>query len=73
MQGSRGTGAVGGAGTGMGTGKGAGRGRMGSQSMGPGGFCVCPGCGTRLEHKQGVPCYEMKCPKCGIQMVREKS
>ncbi|MCG2788949.1 MAG: dinitrogenase iron-molybdenum cofactor biosynthesis protein, partial [Actinomycetia bacterium] len=65
MQGSRGTGAVGGAGTGMGAGKGAGRGRMGGQSMGPGGFCVCPSCGTRLKHKQGAPCYEMKCPKCG--------
>jgi len=74
MKTSRGAGAGSGTGAGMGAGKGASKGKVGGQqSMGPGGFCACPGCGTRLEHKQGAPCYEMKCPKCGMQMVREKS
>ncbi|MBA7623467.1 hypothetical protein ES703_30863 [subsurface metagenome] len=68
-----GTGPAGmGPGTGRGLGRGVGRGRMGGQSMGPGGKCVCPGCGTKVEHKIGVPCYDMSCPKCGIKMVRDR-
>lgn len=58
--------------TGRGLGRGGGRGRMSGQSMGPGGKCVCPGCGTKVEHKIGVPCYDMSCPKCGIKMVRDR-
>ena len=68
-----GTGPAGqGPGTGRGLGRGVGRGRMGGQSMGPGGKCVCPSCGTKVEHKIGVPCYDMSCPKCGIKMVRDR-
>ena len=68
-----GTGPAGqGPGTGRGLGRGGGRGRMGGQSMGPGGKCVCPSCGTKVEHKIGVPCYDMSCPKCGIKMVRDR-
>ncbi|MHC1567020.1 MAG: hypothetical protein ACXQT5_00950 [Candidatus Syntropharchaeia archaeon] len=48
----------------------AGRGRMGGRGLGPGGECVCPNCGTRVPHKQGVPCFQESCPKCGTQMVR---
>ena len=59
-------------GTGRGLGRGGGRGRMGGQSMGPGGKCVCPSCGIKVEHKIGVPCYDMSCPKCGIKMVRDR-
>ncbi|MFC1594791.1 hypothetical protein ACFL38_05635 [Candidatus Omnitrophota bacterium] len=45
------------------------RGRAGN--AGPGGHCVCPKCGVRVEHKPGIPCSSMNCPTCGIQMVRE--
>jgi len=58
-----GTGPTGqGPGTGRGLGRGGGIGRMGGQSMGPGGQCVCPSCGTKVEHKIGVACYDMSCP-----------
>jgi len=34
--------------------------------------CVCPGCGTTATHTQrGVPCSEMRCPKCDSRMVGE--
>ena len=38
---------------------------------GPGGDCICPKCGTKVAHKLGAPCYELKCPKCGAKMGRE--
>ena len=38
---------------------------------GPGGSCICPGCGEKVPHKQGAPCFNMSCPKCGTRMVRE--
>ncbi len=71
MPGRDGTGPLGqGSGTGRGLGRGGGRGRMGGQGAGSGGMCVCPDCGTKVEHKAGVPCYEMTCPKCGAKMTR---
>ncbi len=67
-----GTGPAGqGPGTGRGLGRGSGRGRMGGQSLGPDGKCVCPKCGTTAEHRLGEPCYKISCPKCGTKMVRE--
>ena len=67
-----------GAGRGMGGGGGAGRGsagggagRMGGQGLGAGGECVCPACGEKVPHTRGVPCNQMKCPKCGQLMARE--
>ncbi len=73
MPGGDGTGPGGqGPGTGRGSGRGGGRGRMGGFSAGPVGKCVCPACGTKAEHQIGVPCYEMKCPKCGTLMIRER-
>jgi len=60
-------------GTGPPTERGQRGGRMrGTQpGAGPGGSCVCPGCGEKVPHKQGTPCYDMSCPKCGTKMVRE--
>ncbi|RLB00963.1 MAG: hypothetical protein DRG83_10810 [Deltaproteobacteria bacterium] len=61
---------------GGGFGKGQGRGRGGGQGRGfggrgPGGTCVCPACGEKVPHQRGVPCPQVKCPKCGASMVRE--
>ena len=56
-------------GGGMGRGRG-GRGRMGGFALGPGGDCVCTSCGHAAPHQRGVPCYQMKCPKCGSPMTR---
>ena len=67
----------GGSGMGRGRGRGAGGGqggggRMGGpQAAGPGGTCVCPQCGTTVPHDRGVPCAQMKCPKCGAAMARQ--
>jgi len=72
---SRGRGAGGGRGGGADRGQGQGGGRMGGPfAAGPGGYCVCPNpnCGHREPHQPGVPCTQQKCPKCGMQMVRER-
>ncbi|MBW2994838.1 DUF134 domain-containing protein [Candidatus Woesearchaeota archaeon] len=37
---------------------------------GPANECVCTSCGHRESKKLGVPCAQMKCPKCGGPMVR---
>ncbi|MCG6917563.1 MAG: hypothetical protein LJE89_08445 [Deltaproteobacteria bacterium] len=58
-------------GGGAGGGRGEGRGRMGGSGRGPGGECVCPSCGKKVAHEQGVPCYEVRCPKCGTAMTRK--
>jgi len=38
---------------------------------GPNGFCVCPKCGYKVEHKKSVPCFTLKCPKCRINLERK--
>jgi len=62
-----------GPGTGRGLGRGVGMGRMGGNrpGAGPVGACVCPGCGTKIAHQAGIPCYDLSCPKCGVKMARE--
>ena len=60
-----------GAGGGAGRGGGKGRGMGGGRGMGPGGNCVCPNCGEKVPHERGVPCFEVKCPKCGTTMTRD--
>lgn len=55
-----------------GRGRGLGRGnRPGRTGRGLGGVneCVCPECGYKESHKRGIPCTEIKCPKCGAQMT----
>ena len=50
-----------------------GRGRKGGPfAAGPGGSCICtnPECKNEISHQFGVPCYQLKCPKCGSPMVR---
>jgi hypothetical protein len=70
VQGSGGVGGMG-RGRGLGMGGGGGRGMGGGQARGPNGYCVCPNCSTKVPHQRGVPCFQVKCPKCGTLMVRE--
>lgn len=67
----RGDGQGSGAGSGRGGGMSKGRGR--GVGMGSGGFCICPTCGKRFSHQQGVPCLEERCRDCGVALVREGS
>jgi len=61
-----------GRGLGMGRGRSSGgRGRMGKFAGGPSGNCVCSKCGNKEAHQTGVPCYKLKCSKCGSPMTRE--
>jgi hypothetical protein len=65
-------------GQGPGTGRGAGNrsgkgmGRMSGNRPGAGigGNCICPSCGKIIVHGRGVPCYSIKCPDCGVKMIR---
>ncbi len=41
--------------------------------MGPEGWCICPKCGEKMEHRRGVPCQEQACSRCGAKMLREGS
>jgi len=40
-------------------------------SLKPGGvkFCYCENCGTKTEHKAGIPCRHTECPNCGEFMI----
>ena len=51
---------------GRGFGRGMGRGRGFGTTE-----CVCPNCGATVPHQRGVPCYTIKCPKCGALMAGE--
>ncbi len=42
-----------------------------AEGKGPEGYCVCKKCEYKVKHKRGVPCSEIKCPKCGKGLVRE--
>lgn len=62
-----------GPGTGRGLGQGGGRGRQPEGfGLGPEGFCICPQCGEKVPHKRAIPCYQVKCSKCGSSMTRER-
>ena len=61
-----------GQGQGQGRGGGGGRGRMGGpQAGGQAGTCRCPNCGHTQPHERGVPCTQVKCPKCSGNLIRE--
>lgn len=44
---------------------------VGNPPQGTGGtdVCTCPKCGHKFPHKRGVPCQEVRCPKCGVPMT----
>ncbi|KPA16455.1 hypothetical protein MHK_003336 [Candidatus Magnetomorum sp. HK-1] len=35
--------------------------------------CICPECHQTIMHQASVPCFQMKCPKCGTPMARRFS
>ncbi|RJR39606.1 MAG: hypothetical protein C4567_11880 [Deltaproteobacteria bacterium] len=41
------------------------------QGLGPGGACQCPACGSSIPHEQGIPCAQIKCPRCHQIMERK--
>jgi hypothetical protein len=43
----------------------------GPHKAGPGGACVCPSCGLRMEHTTGDPCTLRKCTDCGATLTRD--
>ncbi len=52
-----------------------GRGRQpGGFGLGPAGECVCtnPKCKHKVSHTRGIPCYTLRCEKCGSPMIRER-
>ncbi|MEA2077761.1 MAG: ferredoxin [Candidatus Marinimicrobia bacterium] len=55
---------------GRGLGKGS-RSKGSGMGNGPGGYCICSSCDYQIPHQPGVPCYEQKCPKCNISMIRQ--
>jgi predicted DNA-binding protein (UPF0251 family) len=62
-----------GAGFGRGRGAGAGRGQgSGAGFQGSSSSCKCVNCGYESQKQRGVPCTQMKCPKCGSMMMRGK-
>ncbi|MGO8945914.1 MAG: NifB/NifX family molybdenum-iron cluster-binding protein [Syntrophobacteraceae bacterium] len=62
-------GELGGSGTGSGR-KGPGNLQWDKAAGGPGGFCVCPKCGSRKRHERGIPCSQVLCPACRSSMTR---
>ena len=33
--------------------------------------CICPKCGMKVPHQPAVPCFKIKCPRCGSFMTRK--
>jgi hypothetical protein len=52
-------------------GQGKGKGGGNKPGSGPGGNCVCPKCGHKVQHIVGQRCIDRTCPKCGTKMIRE--
>ena len=58
--------------------KGSNENDMGGEPVIPGkrrpeGFCYCPKCKYTTENDHGGPCFNLKCPQCGIIMERKYS
>ena len=42
-----------------------------ASGKGPSGDCVCSKCDYKAQHQRGVPCSDIKCPNCNINLKRE--
>lgn len=38
---------------------------------GPIGYCYCPKCNYKIPHQRGIPCRNLICPNCKINLLRE--
>ncbi|MEA2098420.1 MAG: cation diffusion facilitator family transporter [Patescibacteria group bacterium] len=41
-----------------------------ASGKGPDGYCVCEKCGYKTPHQKGVPCSNLKCSNCNINLKR---
>ena len=55
---------------GFGRGRRRGRGKGFGAGMPPT-SCICPKCGMKVPHQPAVPCFKMKCPRCGSFVTRK--
>ncbi len=42
-----------------------------ARGQGPEGNCVCDKCGYKTAHQRGIPCSNLKCPICNMNLRRE--
>ncbi|MDD4995991.1 MAG: cation diffusion facilitator family transporter [Patescibacteria group bacterium] len=42
-----------------------------ASGKGPEGYCVCKKCGYKTLHQRGIPCSNLQCPNCNINLQRE--
>jgi len=42
-----------------------------AKGKGPEGYCICSKCKYKQKHEKGIPCSNMKCPKCGGDLERK--
>ena len=42
-----------------------------ADGQGPDGKCVCPKCGYVISHQRGIPCSNIKCPHCEVNLERK--
>lgn len=42
-----------------------------ASGKGPEGDCICSACGYRVKHQKGLPCSNIQCPNCKINLKRE--
>jgi len=42
-----------------------------ASGKGPKGYCICENCGYKLIHLNNIPCTNLKCPHCHINLTRE--
>jgi cation diffusion facilitator family transporter len=42
-----------------------------AEGKGPGGNCICPKCGYKIPHREGVPCSTLQCPNCKNNLERK--
>ncbi|MEA3449457.1 MAG: cation diffusion facilitator family transporter [Patescibacteria group bacterium] len=41
-----------------------------ASGKGPDGYCICEKCGYKISHQKGVPCSNLKCHNCNVNLKR---
>lgn len=42
-----------------------------TSGKGPDGYCFCEKCGYKTPHQRGIPCSNLKCPNCNVNLERD--